>query len=173
MQIDNGSTKISLEQFQALYPEIAKVLTGFFHPKIHLNIMDWSLTHEDLKLKPFKLNLAQDLSKQHMAFRKTSPYKENLAKALGFKSKPFHVCDLSGGLMKDSIMMLAMGIKVTTFERHPLLAAMIMHELPLEGLQFYPHEYQQTEADVYYFDPMYEDPNHKAAPKGECNFCVK
>ncbi|MFA7614776.1 MAG: class I SAM-dependent methyltransferase, partial [Candidatus Caldatribacteriota bacterium] len=88
------------------------------------------------------------------------------------------VLDLTGGLLGDSLMMLAMGCEVTTLERHPVVSFLIQSALHaathplLKNLTFHPKDalsflQQSEDFEVIYFDPMFEDANQKAGAKKE------
>lgn len=125
------------------------------------------------------IKVDETLARHLEYFKKSSLYKENLARALGIKPgvRP-RVLDLTAGLLGDSLMMLAMGCEVTSLERHPVVSFLI--ESALHGA-CHPllknHTFHATHAlaflgdcapfDVVYFDPMFEDANHKAGAKKE------
>lgn len=132
------------------------------------------------KEKPIGIEVDETIERHLSYFKKSSLYKENLAKALGIKpSYRPQVLDLTGGLLGDSLMILAMGCKVTTLERHPVVSFLIQSALQaathplLKNLTFHSTDalsYLQQEGEDYeviYFDPMFEDANHKAGPKKE------
>lgn len=110
-------------------------------------------------------------------FYKNSIYTQPFAKALGVKKgkKRPKVLDASAGTLKDTCLMLAMGLEVIACERHPVAQALISNCLSftdIEGLEFIPTEASalvksRADFDVIYFDPMYEQKNEKAAPRKE------
>ena len=131
------------------------------------------------KEKPIGIEVDETIERHLSYFKKSSLYKENLAKALGIKpSYRPQVLDLTGGLLGDSLMMLAMGCEVTTLERHPVVSFLIQSALHaathplLKNLTFHPKDalsflQQSEDFEVIYFDPMFEDANQKAGAKKE------
>lgn len=59
--------------------------------------------------------------KMRHRLRRVKGRSELLAKAVGFKGEPFHIFDTTAGLGRDSLMLSALGLQVTMFERHPLV----------------------------------------------------
>ena len=137
------------------------------------------LHSDDSKEKPIGIEIDRILERHLEFFRKSSVQKELFARAIGIKGafKP-RVLDLTGGLLGDSLLFLAAGCEVTTSERNPLVAFLIQSALknarhPLIS-RFHFQESQaigllsrKTEVDVIFFDPMFEDANHKSSPKKE------
>lgn len=131
------------------------------------------------KEKPIGIEVDETLERHVTFFKKSSVYKDNLAKALGIKPgvRP-KVLDLTGGLLGDTLLMLAMGAQVTTLERHPVVKFLIesalhnSHHPLLANLNFVGRdagEYLKTcePHEVIFFDPMFEDANHKTSPNKE------
>jgi len=137
------------------------------------------LHSDDPKEKPIGIDIDRILDRHLEFFRKSSVQKELFARAIGIKGsfKP-RVLDLTGGLLGDSLLFLAAGCEVKSVERNPLVAFLIKsalknarHEL-LSRFQFVESEAREIlsgkpEVDVIFFDPMFEDANHKASPKKE------
>jgi 16S rRNA (guanine1516-N2)-methyltransferase len=131
------------------------------------------------KETPIGIEIDRELDRHQFYFNKSSVQKELLARAVGIKSgwRP-RVLDMTGGLLGDSLMMLAMGCEVITLERHPVVVFLIesallnaQHEA-LSRLSFHALSAQEffqrlPPVDVLYFDPMFEDFNPKASPKKE------
>ncbi len=137
------------------------------------------LHSDDPKEKPIGIEIDRILERHLEFFRKSSVQKELFARAIGIKGsfKP-RVVDLTAGLLGDSLLFLAAGCEVTAVERNPLIAFLIQSALKnarhplLEKFSFFEGEAQETlrsspEADVIFFDPMFEDANHKSSPKKE------
>ena len=131
------------------------------------------------KERPIGILVDETLERHLAYFKKSSVYKENLARALGIKPgvRP-HVLDLTGGLLGDTLLMLAMGAEVTTLERHPVVSFLIKSALHaathplLKNLTFHSIDaltYLSScgEYEVIYFDPMFEDANHRTGAKKE------
>lgn len=133
------------------------------------------------KERPISLEVDRELSRHEDFFRKSSLQKELLARALGIKGayRP-KVLDLTGGMLGDSLLMLAFGCEVTTLERHPLIQFLIKFALAnathpkIEKFHFIPDnagtflsQAHTDQFDVIYFDPMFEDANEKTAPRKE------
>src|SRR5690606_33904787 len=129
--------------------------------------------------RPIGILIDETLERHLGYFKKSSIYKENLAKALGIKPgvRP-RVLDLTGGLLGDSLLMLAMGAQVETLERHPVVSFLIESALQaathplLKNFRFHSSDAltflaECGEFEVIYFDPMFEDANHKASPNKE------
>lgn len=136
--------------------------------------------HSDIpKELPIGLSLDSELKRHEEYFRKSSLQKELLARSIGVKG-PYrpHVLDLSAGLLGDTLLFLSFGCRVIAVERHPVIAFLIQSALEnaqhpvLQNLTFHPTESlsfldQCPEVDVIYFDPMFEDANHKSSPRKE------
>ncbi len=133
------------------------------------------LHSDDPKEKPIGIEIDKILDRHLEFFRKSSIHKELFARAIGIKGavRP-KVLDLTGGLLGDSLLFLAAGCEVHTCERNPLVAFLIQsaiknaHHPLLQKFRFSPVDGESLlspEFDVAYFDPMFEDVNHKASPK--------
>lgn len=137
------------------------------------------LHSDDPKEKPIGIEIDRILERHLDFFKKSSVQKELFARAIGIKGsyRP-RVLDLTGGLLGDSLLFLAAGCEVMTVERNPLVSFLIhsavknaRHQL-LSRFHFRESQAasllsQKPDADVIYFDPMFEDVNHKASPKKE------
>lgn len=137
------------------------------------------LHSDDPKEKPIGIELDKILDRHLEFFRKSSVQKELFARAIGIKGsfKP-KVVDLTAGLLGDSLLFLAAGCEVTAVERNPLIAFIIQSAIKnarhplLEKFHFQMMDAKEIlksspAVDVIYFDPMFEDANHKASPKKE------
>lgn len=129
--------------------------------------------------RPVTIQLDQELNRHEEYFKKSSIHKELLARAIGVKGayRP-RVVDLTAGLLGDTLLMLAMGCEVVAIERHPLVQLLIESALKnakhpaLSRLQFLTQDAatfldSASQWDTLYFDPMFEDANHKTAPRKE------
>ncbi len=167
---------IFLKDGKTIPPELD--ITGADSTFEWINGQFW-LHSDDPKEKPIGIEIDKILDRHLEFFRKSSVQKELFARAIGIKGafKP-KIVDLTAGLLGDSLLFLAAGCEVTAIERNPLIAFLIQSSLknakhPLLG-KFH---FEATEArdylaknpvtDVLYFDPMFEDANHKASPKKE------
>ena len=136
--------------------------------------------HSDLSQEnPIGIEIDKELERHLDFFKKSSVQKELLARAVGVKSgyRP-KVLDLTAGMLGDSLLLLSFGCEVWAVERHPVIRFLIesalhnakhplhklFHFLPLDAETFLAGD---LPADVLYFDPMFEDPNEKTAPKKE------
>lgn len=136
--------------------------------------------HSDLPHEnPIGIKIDQELERHLDFFKKSSVQKELLARAIGIKSgyRP-KVLDLTAGMLGDSLLLLSFGCEVWAVERHPVIRFLISSALHnakhplLERFHYISSEAEsvlQSElpVDVLYFDPMFEDPNEKTAPKKE------
>ncbi len=137
------------------------------------------LHSDDPKEKPIGIEVDKILDRHLEFFRKSSVQKELFARAIGIKGafKP-KVLDLTAGLLGDSLLFLAAGCEVIAIERNPVVGHLIQSALKnarhplLQKFQFHQGESVQflaekPAADVIFFDPMFEDANHKSSPKKE------
>lgn len=167
--VKDGNT-INFDELAKLHPNIANILRDHQDKN-----WEFSLTEGRLKLlhseyKPIFIDIENKLNDHKRYFYKNSPFKENLAKALGHKgmNEAPRVLDASGGLLSDSLLMYAMGIsQLTVMERHPLAQILIQNALDMTktSIEFLPMDASDIKGkyDVIYFDPMYEDINKKSS----------
>ncbi len=103
------------------------------------------------------------------------PPKELLGKALG-KGECLTVWDLSGGTGRDALSFYHWGHKVKVFERHPVIAALLINALRTQPKMMErfevvfgsAHEMSHyDEPEVIYYDPMYPDDVKKSRPRKE------
>ena len=128
----------------------------------------------------FSIMIDEELKRHEEYFKKSSVYKELLARAVGVKAgvpRP-RILDLTAGLLGDTLLFLSFGCEVVALERHPLVALLIESALlnashpALSRLTFKSvaaEDYLRDEMteSIIYFDPMFEDPNHKSSPRKE------
>ena len=171
-------TCISFEQFSQLYPEESKILASFRSNNTSLRIKNGRFEIAYGNVKGIKIDIETQLAYHQKFFSKTSPYKQPLARALGLKRETvqsLHVLDATAGLLGDSLLIQALGVKQhTVCERHPLLFALIRnalshHPLPVSCFFMSALDLKQS-FDVIFFDPMYQQVNKKTAPKKEMVF---
>ncbi|MBK22635.1 MAG: hypothetical protein CME70_01410 [Halobacteriovorax sp.] len=103
------------------------------------------------------------------------PPKELLGRALG-KGESLEVWDISGGTGRDALSFYHWGHKVKVFERHPIIAALLINALRLEPRMIErfevvygsAHELNHIETpEVIYYDPMYPEEIKKSRPRKE------
>ncbi len=127
--------------------------------------------------RPIFIDIDSELSYHQKTFKETSINKQPLYKALGL-SRGEWVDDLTAGLLGDSLLMYSMGLNIRAYERHIIPQILITNALKTCTLLdssrfiFFPKgaSYlldQDLTGRTLYFDPMFEDPNHKTAPKKE------
>ena len=174
MQLLFNDENLSFEQATKLFPKETEILKNCQN-------LDWKfIISNDLwkfhqpPYKPISIDIENSLKAHKVTFFKSSPYSEQIAKAIGLKAgkaKP-SVLDATGGLLGDTLLMLSLGLKkITVFERHPLAACLITSALngcdaPIE-FKYRSAGELDKEFDVIFFDPMYADKNSKAQPKKE------
>lgn len=97
--------------------------------------------------------------------------KDILLKALGYKSSPFRVLDLTAGLLVDSWFMSQQGLEVIAVERHPVVYLLIQDALlrshKKQNIQIVfssATQYLKSSDEVFsaiYFDPMFPQKEKK------------
>jgi hypothetical protein len=128
------------------------------------------LDDNELKLKKIHCEIPGQVDYHTKYFFKNSIHKENIAKAVGIKkgdARPVLI-DLTAGLLGDSILLSLYCEKITGYERHPLIYALSKSALlanPM-NIELIYGEYNNKGQTLFY-DPMYNDPNKKTAPKKE------
>jgi len=128
-----------------------------------------------------------DFTDAQALYRRKQAKKEILAQAVGCKKgKTLSVVDGTGGLGRDSFILATAGCRVTVFERHPVIAALLADGLtranatPLtRDISRYIHlindnfvsfrQYHQDlgHVDVVYLDPMFPARKKSAKVKKE------
>lgn len=128
------------------------------------------------KLKPLFYDIESHFE-QHR-YRNYALSKEPLYKAIGLKKGlNLKVVDATFGEGKDAMLLVHFGAKVTSFERNPYLAPLILSDLKNmnnpklnESFRFIYGDSRtiSPEGDVLYYDPMYaHSANTKAKPRKE------
>lgn len=178
------SKPVSFEQFQIKFPEESKILAPWVEKQLDANIEIWAhgnqLSFSSGSVSKIGINYSATLEKHRRTFFKKSPYQENLARALGVKrdeDRDLRILDATAGLMSDSLMMIALGLReLTLCERHPPLQALILNTLrqtpDFDGISFIPVDAAKIveNFDVIFFDPMYQEVNKRAASKKQMVF---
>lgn len=126
-----------------------------------------------------KKSIKVDFAVKKITYRlKLNKKTENLAKAIGIKTKP-HVLDATAGLGRDAFILAALGCKVTMLEKSPVIAALLQDGLMraardpalteivsrMQLVQTDNIKYMKklkTRPDVVYLDPMF-GPRKKSA----------
>ncbi|MGD9109255.1 MAG: class I SAM-dependent methyltransferase [Gammaproteobacteria bacterium] len=130
--------------------------------------------------KPIKV----DFSAKKITYRRKLNQKtENLAKAIGIKTKP-HVLDATAGLGRDAFVLASLGCSVTLLEKSPIIAALLQDGLKraatdpalikiisrIQLIQIDNIKYMQqlkSHPDVVYLDPMFPVRKKSALVKKE------
>ncbi|MDH5580656.1 MAG: class I SAM-dependent methyltransferase [Bdellovibrionales bacterium] len=125
---------------------------------------------------PIIYDIASQL--EHHKYKNYALSKEPLYKAIGIKKgSNLQVIDATFGQGKDAMLLIHFGGKVTSFERNPYLAALILSDLSRiknpkleQSFRFVFGDPRQLcpQGDVLYYDPMYGNfANQKAKPRKE------
>ena len=133
----------------------------------------YELISPDPEENNLRLDFNQDFKRHLDFFKKSSIKNELLARAIGFKkaSQPWHVLDLTCGLAGDSLLLLSMGLEVTSEERHPLPRLLVQSAFlkfehgAKERWHLFPEVFDLEKFDAVYFDPMYGDSKTDQKPK--------
>lgn len=173
MEFYQDKNLINFEQFSELFPDEAQILKDSLDLQFSFQIEGKVLKLDSPYSNPVSIDAANKLDYHKKHFYKKSIYKEPLARALGLKKgmiKP-HVLDATAGMMGDSLLMFAMGVKVDICERNPIAAALCANSIKNHNLDIKINFCQANEisfdGDVIYFDPMYAQKNDKTKPKKE------
>ena len=127
---------------------------------------------------------AIDFDNNKMDYQRKNISKKNiLAKAIGLKSSPLRVLDLTAGLGIDAVHMSMLGCKVVSLERNPTLFALLdqawknstrpevkkIQFLHADAKEFLTSQGSnlQKDFDVIYYDPMYPEKKKTALPRKE------
>lgn len=178
MRFFESDTQIDTEEFAQRLPEEWALL------RVHIDLeADFEVDQNGVLFLrsdfsgPIHFRPQAELEYHRGFFYKNSIYNQPLAKALGLKkgkAKP-KVLDASAGTLKDTCLVLAMGMEVLACERHPVPQALILNclrQTRISALEFVAKDVielikERLDFDVVYFDPMYEQKNEKAAPRKE------
>lgn len=168
------------DELRGLFPEESGLLEGkIFENSVIFLTEDKrvSLKSDKEEERPVYIDIDYELNYHSKTFKETSINKQPLYKALGL-SKGEWVDDLTAGLLGDALLIYSMGLNIRAYERHIVPQIMITNALKNTTLldpsrfNFSPKgaSYLLDEdlaGRTLYFDPMFEDPNHKTAPKKE------
>ena len=174
MQIICNQKSIDFEKTKELYPSECEILKDCQNLDWKFVIDDGHWKFEQPPFNPIGINIDSVMQSHKETFFKSSPYSEQMAKAIGLKAgrvKP-SVLDATGGLLGDTLLMLSLGLpKIHVFERHPLAAVLIVSALKRSSanieFEFKSALSLDSDFDVIFFDPMYMDKNVKSAAKKE------
>lgn len=172
--------EIEIVQLKERFPEESRLLEGFHSENLVIFLTEDKrvlLKSSKKEERPIFIDIDQELSYHFKTFKELSTNKQPLYKALGL-SKGEWVDDLTAGLLGDSLLMYAMGLNIRAYERHIVPQILITNALKNSTLidhsrfSFFPKgaSYlleEDLRGRTLYFDPMFEDPNHKTAPKKE------
>ena len=172
--------ELTNDELLSNFPEEAQLLEG----KSHENSVIFLTENKKVCLKSDRegeravfIDIDSELSYHVKTFKETSINKQPLYKALGLPKGEW-VDDLTAGLLGDSLLIYSMGLNIRAYERHIVPQIMITNALKNTTLldpsrfEFFPRgaSYlldEDLSGRTLYFDPMFEDPNHKTAPKKE------
>lgn len=170
MVIIKEEESINFDELRADFPNLAEVLEPHQNKDWKFQIQGKRLKLLHSEYKPIFIDIENKLQDHKRYFFKNSPFKENLAKALGHKNmnEAPQVLDATGGMLSDTILMYAMGIQdITVTERHPLAQVLIQNALDCYSTTI---KFNKTDAmnisdkyEVIYFDPMYDEVNKKSS----------
>jgi 16S rRNA (guanine1516-N2)-methyltransferase len=161
-----------------LLPELAPVAAGWLDQsdsRIYQQQNAFYLESELTGSKPLAFQFEAELNFWQGQLKQFGKKDVPLLKALGITGAhpPKHIYDLTAGMLKDSILCLAAGFKVTACERNPIVYSFI--QLNLKNAAYLPDlhyqfghcvDYLADYADQYlYFDPMFEIANKSAYSK--------
>lgn len=179
MQIIHKGESVSYSDFQRMFPKEANILTSetaqtLTHVEFNILIESKIIKIQQEPFGPVAIDIDAQLEKHRVYFYKSSPYKELLAKALGLKpgkEKP-KVLDATGGMLGDSLLIYALGVKsLAVCERNPIAGILIANALERSNIAIDFHFLSAIELgddfDVIYFDPMYVEKNTKSQAKKE------
>lgn len=166
------SKQVSFNEFISYSDELTFILSEDLPgQEFHLN--NGQLIYIAESGMELKINAKSELEYHKRFFFKNSIYKELLAKAIGYKKgkeKP-KVLDATGGTLKDSLLLLSIGADLIVCERNPISAALISNAISQNNLnlEFYYGSSNDKvfDADVAYYDPMYDHTNSKSLAKKE------
>ncbi len=176
MHFTKENQSLSFEEFSKTFSKEAKVLTEHLQQNVNFLIEGNKISLVHGEFNPIDIQVENILKKHEVYFYKNSIYKEPLAKAIGLKKgkeRPV-VLDATAGLLGDSLLMYAFGLKqLICFERNPIAATLITNALSLADttIDFHYGMAQDAELhesiDVVFYDPMYKEKNQKVAPRKE------
>jgi hypothetical protein len=173
-----------IDQNQVTYPDFLTKVKAASHLSdvqdidVEVHWDNGQVYFRDLKCQKIELLLSKSLNYHKKFFHKNSIYRQPLFKAIGLKKgkeKP-KVLDCTGGMLKDALLLYAGLNELSVCERNPLAQFLIESALklnPLENFEFFPMDLMQMDLapyDVFYYDPMFETVNKKAAPRKEMQF---
>lgn len=132
-------------------------------------------------MKTSSKDLVIDFDNNHIDYQRKNISKKNiLAKAIGYKSAPYRVLDLTAGLGIDAVHLSMLGCQVTSLERnkdlfHLLETAQLKSMRPeIKQIQFVFADAKDfikrglaKNFDVIYYDPMFPEKKKSALPRKE------
>ncbi len=171
---------LTIEELKEKFPEELRLLEGNWAENLVIFLTEDKrvlLKSSIEREKPIFIDIDSELNYHIKTFKELSINRQPLYKALGL-SKGEWVDDLTAGLLGDSLLMYAMGLNIRAYERHIVPQILITNALKNSEVldqsrfSFIPKgaSYlldEDLSGRTLYFDPMFEDPNHKTAPKKE------
>jgi 16S rRNA (guanine1516-N2)-methyltransferase len=175
LKIFSNNLEVSLDDFKtkSYFESLKKLTISKLDIELVLTPYGLSLKSPDANENAVYLDFDAILLKHEQFFKQSSIYNEKLARAIGIKPKKRpRVLDATAGLMSDTLLLLSMGVEVIAFERNPLAQVLCLEAIERSSkLKERTFQFMSGDAldsnivvDVIYFDPMYEDPNHKTKP---------
>ena len=136
------------------------------------------------KLKPLKIDFTSNKFKHKISYDYN--FKQNLAKAIGVKTKPL-VWDVTAGLAKDAFNIASLGSRVILIERNLIIAQLLKQALNnakldetiapiINNMRLIVGESKlimptiKTKPDVIYLDPMFPENKNRRKPDREKQF---
>jgi 16S rRNA (guanine1516-N2)-methyltransferase len=128
-------------------------------------------------LTPLKI----DIKKGALGWRLArAQHETHLKKAIGKTDQPLRILDATAGLLRDSMIMLALGHSVTAYEQSKILYTMLNNELnqlsetdsnllnfQLINSNVCETKFSEESFDVIYFDPMYPEDRASSARRSD------
>tara|TARA_A100001015_G_scaffold269833_1_gene321841 strand:+ start:337 stop:1074 length:738 start_codon:yes stop_codon:yes gene_type:complete len=132
---------------------------------------------EERALTPLKI----DIKKGALGWRLArAQHETHLKKAIGKTDQPLRILDATAGLLRDSMIMLALGHSVTAYEQSKILYTMLNNELnqlsetdsnllnfQLINSNVCETKFSDESFDVIYFDPMYPEDRASSARRSD------
>ncbi|MBT5092617.1 MAG: class I SAM-dependent methyltransferase [Halobacteriovoraceae bacterium] len=173
--VDESTPQFLIEQFEKLE---FKVSSKSLPPDNATGNLAWGNGQLGWQDPEFKKPLVFDLSQLPLVPKglKSEPF----ARAIGLNNKQCDIWDATCGTGKDSLLMMAYGHRVKSFERNPwvfllLQDALYRAENPFELFFGSCLDYKDKldAPDLIYYDPMFPDKKKKALPRKEMQIFKK
>jgi 16S rRNA (guanine1516-N2)-methyltransferase len=161
-----------------LLPELASISSGWLSgsgSKLYQQQNAFYLESNSMSVSALSFDFEQELDFWQGQVKKFGKKDVPLLKALGLTGAhpPQQVFDLTAGMLKDTLLCLAAGVKVNAFERNPVVYSFIklnLKKIPITPSFHYHFGHcvdfiSQFAQEYLYFDPMFEIPNKTASSK--------